>query len=119
MQLTLIGVVLAFDTVVRHWYGTLQVGFHSSKLVIKVRVEKRINEVINRLNKTKQELYPDLAAQRESYDRGIRLARKSELQVSTITLCCVLPTLAVLLGNYCTALLQLQCNGDHTVTVLV
>lgn len=59
----------------------IQVGFHSSKLVTKVRVEKRVNDIINRLNRTKQELYPDLAAERENYDRGIRIARKSELQV--------------------------------------
>ena len=59
----------------------LQVGFHSNKLVKKVRVEKRINDIVNRLNKTKQELYPDLAAERETYDRGIRAARKAEVQV--------------------------------------
>lgn len=58
-----------------------QVGFHSNKLVTKVKVEKRVNEIINRLNRTRQELYPDLAAERENYDRGIRVARKSELQV--------------------------------------
>ncbi|DBB14517.1 hypothetical protein WJX82_007992 [Trebouxia sp. C0006] len=57
-----------------------QVGFHSNKLVKKVRVEKRINDIINRLNKTKQELYPDLAAERENYDRGIRAVRKAEVQ---------------------------------------
>lgn len=60
----------------------LQVGFHSNKLVKKVRVEKRINDIVNRLNKTKQELYPDLAAERENYDRGIRAVRKAEVQVS-------------------------------------
>lgn len=64
----------------------MQVGFHSSKLVTKVRVEKRINEVINRLNRTKQELYPNLEAERETYDRGIRMARKSELQVNALVL---------------------------------
>ncbi len=58
-----------------------QVGFHSNKLVKKVRVEKRINDVVNRLNKSKQELYPDLAAERENYDRGIRAVRKAEVQV--------------------------------------
>ena len=58
-----------------------QVGFHSNKLVKKVRVERRINDIVNRLNKTKQELYPDLAAERETYDRGIRAAKKAELQV--------------------------------------
>ena len=65
-----------------HQVPVMQVGFHSNKLVTKVKVEKRINEVINRLNRTKQELYPDLAAERETYDRGVRLTRKSELQVS-------------------------------------
>ena len=59
----------------------VQVGFHSNKLVKKVRVEKRINDIVNRLNKTKQELYPDLAAERETYDRGIRAVHKAEVQV--------------------------------------
>lgn len=57
-----------------------QVGFHSNKLVKKVRVEKRVNDIVNRLNKTKQELYPDLAAERETYDRGIRATKKAEVQ---------------------------------------
>ena len=35
----------------------------------KVHVERRINEVINRLNKTKQERKPDLRAEREERDR--------------------------------------------------
>ena len=59
----------------------MQVGFHSNKLVRKVKVEKRINDTVNRLNKTKQELYPDLAAERENYDRGVRAVRKAEAQV--------------------------------------
>ncbi|KAL3148688.1 hypothetical protein ABBQ38_014103 [Trebouxia sp. C0009 RCD-2024] len=57
-----------------------QVGFYSNKLVKKVRVEKRVNDIVNRLNKTKQELYPDLAAERETYDRGIRATKKAEVQ---------------------------------------
>jgi len=68
-----------------HALHALQVGFHSNKLVKKVRVEKRINDIVNRLNKTKQELYPDLAAERENYDRGIRAARKAEVQVCCTT----------------------------------
>lgn len=36
-----------------------QVSFHYPKLVRKFRVERRINEVVNRLNKTKIELHPD------------------------------------------------------------
>lgn len=38
-----------------------QVGFHNEHAVRNVRVEKRINEIVNRLNKTKVEVYPDLA----------------------------------------------------------
>ncbi|KAL8522001.1 hypothetical protein ACS0TY_012235 [Phlomoides rotata] len=37
-----------------------QVGFYNSKMVRTVRVEKRINEIVNRLNKTKVERTPDL-----------------------------------------------------------
>lgn len=36
-----------------------QVSFHYPKLVRKFRVERRINEVVNRLNKTKIEAHPD------------------------------------------------------------
>lgn len=36
-----------------------QVSFHYPKLVRKFRVERRINEVVNRLNKTKVEAHPD------------------------------------------------------------
>lgn len=61
-------------------------GFHSNKLVKKVRVEKRINDIVNRLNKTKEELYPDLAAERETYDKGIRAARKVEVQVCLLAM---------------------------------
>ena len=38
------------------------------------------NEVVNRLNRTKKELYPDLAAEREAYDRVIRTQRKADVQ---------------------------------------
>ena len=41
---------------------------------------KKDADVVNRLNKTKKELYPDLAAERQAYDRRVSLARKSELQ---------------------------------------
>eukprot|EP00850_Spirogloea_muscicola_P014155 SM000100S09382 [mRNA] locus=s100:71617:72510:+ [translate_table: standard] len=37
-----------------------QVGFHNPKLVRTVRVEKRLNDVVNRLNKSKVERTPDL-----------------------------------------------------------
>lgn len=35
-----------------------QVSFHREKDVRKIRVEKRINEIVNRLNKTKTEHHP-------------------------------------------------------------
>ncbi|XP_049377897.1 uncharacterized protein LOC125842621 [Solanum stenotomum] len=37
-----------------------QVSFHNPKMVRTVRVEKRINEIVNRLNRTKVERKPDL-----------------------------------------------------------
>ncbi|MCO5574096.1 hypothetical protein L7F22_027873 [Adiantum nelumboides] len=57
-----------------------QVGFHNSKLVKTVRVEKRINEVVNRLNKTKVERTPDLKAEREAYNAAERAERKAFLR---------------------------------------
>ncbi|BFZ17026.1 hypothetical protein BsWGS_20065 [Bradybaena similaris] len=45
-----------------------QVGFHRDKDVKKVKVEKRSNEIVNRLNKTKTEENPDFRALREERD---------------------------------------------------
>ncbi|XP_011026583.1 PREDICTED: coiled-coil domain-containing protein 25-like [Populus euphratica] len=53
-----------------------QVGFHNSKMVRTVRVEKRLNEVVNRLNKTKVERKPDLKAERETVNAAERAERK-------------------------------------------
>ncbi len=36
-----------------------QVGFHDQKRVKTVRVEKKNNEIVNRLERTRKELYPD------------------------------------------------------------
>lgn len=47
-----------------------QVGFHNQKEVKKIRVAKRENFVINRLNKTKREVKnPDLKGEREQRDK--------------------------------------------------
>ena len=43
-----------------------------------MHVEKRINEIVNRLNKTKREEYPDLQAQRVARDRELRLKDRKE-----------------------------------------
>ncbi|KAE8687814.1 Coiled-coil domain-containing protein 25 [Hibiscus syriacus] len=57
-----------------------QVGFHNSKMVRTVRVEKRINEIVNRLNKTKVERKPDLKAEREAVNSAERAERKQQLR---------------------------------------
>eukprot|EP01117_Protostelium_nocturnum_P008695 TRINITY_DN3116_c0_g2_i3.p2 TRINITY_DN3116_c0_g2~~TRINITY_DN3116_c0_g2_i3.p2 ORF type:complete len:214 (-),score=82.11 TRINITY_DN3116_c0_g2_i3:1241-1882(-) len=49
-----------------------QVAFHQPKEVKKYKIEKRKNEIVNRLNKTKDEKFPDLPgmkAMREKEDR--------------------------------------------------
>ena len=43
-----------------------QVSFKDNKQVKKMAVPKRINEIVNRLNKSKREEYPDLAGQRDA-----------------------------------------------------
>ena len=41
-----------------------------------VTVEKKLNEIVNRLNKTCEERQPDLRAEREERDRQERLERR-------------------------------------------
>ncbi|KAF6034150.1 hypothetical protein EB796_007547 [Bugula neritina] len=55
-----------------------QVGFHKQKEVRKAHVEKRINEIVNRLNKTKEDLKPDLRALREERDQKEREKAKEQ-----------------------------------------
>ena len=57
-----------------------QVGFFKDKEVRKVRVEKRINEIVNRLNKTKEERSVDFREEREKRDREEREDQKKKLQ---------------------------------------
>lgn len=69
---------------------TGQVTFHNHKKVRRVHVEKRINEIVNRLNKTKEERHPDLMAekiQREKLDRkAMRLAELTEVPLGETVL---------------------------------
>jgi len=46
--------------------ATGQVSFHDPKLVKKVHVPERQNPIINRLNKTRVEKFPDLRAEKET-----------------------------------------------------
>ncbi|KAF7830134.1 coiled-coil domain-containing protein 25-like [Senna tora] len=55
-----------------------QVGFHNARMVRTVRVEKRINEILNRLNRTKVERNPDLKAEREAVSAAEKAERKQQ-----------------------------------------
>lgn len=57
-----------------------QVGYHNTKCIKDYRVEKRSNDIINRLNKTKEELYPDLEAEKEAWLAKQRQKGKVEAQ---------------------------------------
>lgn len=57
-----------------------QVGFHKEKEVRKIRVAKKINEIVNRLNKTKIEEHPDFRAEKEQRDRSERDDKKKLLR---------------------------------------
>lgn len=43
-------------------------------------MERKVNEIVNRLEKTKEERFPDLAAEKESRDREERNEKKAQLQ---------------------------------------
>lgn len=57
-----------------------QVSFHNPKLVRTVKVEKRINDIINRLNRTKVERKTDLKAEREAVSAAEKAERKNLLR---------------------------------------
>jgi len=60
--------------------ATGQIGFHRQKEVRKVHIEKRINEIINRLNKTRLEKFPDLAVEKAEFEKEERQKEKMALQ---------------------------------------
>jgi hypothetical protein len=53
-----------------------QVGFHSQRKVKKILVEARLNPIINRLNKTKEERFPDLYEEKEERRKVLRTREK-------------------------------------------
>ncbi|KAG0064185.1 Coiled-coil domain-containing protein 25 [Linnemannia elongata] len=55
-----------------------QVSFKKNNLVKRVHVAERINEIVNRLNKTKVERFPDLAQEKADYERNQRRAVKQK-----------------------------------------
>jgi hypothetical protein len=60
--------------------ATGQVGFKDSKAVKKIHVEKRENAIVNRLNKTKVEKFPDLRQERMERDREERKKERMAAQ---------------------------------------
>lgn len=57
-----------------------QVGFHKEKEVRKIKVNKRINDILNRLNKTKREENPNFREEREKRDAKEREDKKKLLR---------------------------------------
>ena len=57
---------------------TGQVGYKNEKAVKKMTVAKKNNDIVNRLNRTKKEAYPDIEAEREAWDREQRGKSKAE-----------------------------------------
>lgn len=57
-----------------------QVGFYKEKDVRKIKVAKRINEIVNRLNKTKTEQHPNFREEREKRDAKEREDKKKVLR---------------------------------------
>lgn len=52
--------------------ATGQVGFKDQKMVRRVYVQKRENPIVNRLNKSKVEKYPDLRQEKADKERELR-----------------------------------------------
>ncbi|EAT83928.1 hypothetical protein HBI56_061070 [Parastagonospora nodorum] len=57
-----------------------QVGFKDQRKVKRIHVEKRENPIVNRLNKTKTEKYPDLREEKEARLKELRKRDQGELQ---------------------------------------
>jgi hypothetical protein len=68
-----------------------QVSFHNPKTVKKVHVKQRENPIVNRLNKTKVEKFPDLKTEKEDRDKELRQKeRKTQMaRVSAVVVICL------------------------------
>lgn len=58
--------------------ATGQVSFHDPKTVKKVHVTVRQNAIVNRLNKTREEKFPDFRAEKETDQREKRKGERIE-----------------------------------------
>lgn len=60
--------------------ATGQVGFKDNKMVRRVYVQKRENTIVNRLNKTRVEKFPDLRAEKAGREREIARTERMAAQ---------------------------------------
>lgn len=60
-----------------------QVSFKDQRNVKRVLVDTRINAIVNRLNKTKEEKYPDLAKEKEAVEAEKR-AKQRQMQLERV-----------------------------------
>lgn len=71
--------------------ATGQVGFKDNKKVKRVYVSQRENAIVNRLNKTKEEKYPDLRLEKEERERELRkVDRIAQQEKVSRTFCVVI-----------------------------
>ncbi|OQU87547.1 hypothetical protein SORBI_3003G296600 [Sorghum bicolor] len=71
-----------------------QVGFHNPRMVHVLTVEKRVNEIINRLNKTRVERRADLKAEKEASNAAEKAERKMQLKEKRGYVCLTITELA-------------------------
>ncbi|KAI9886888.1 MAG: hypothetical protein M1823_001324 [Watsoniomyces obsoletus] len=57
-----------------------QVSFHDPKMVKRILVKQRENHIVNRLNKTKEEKFPDLRLEKESRLKELRQREQASRQ---------------------------------------
>jgi len=55
-----------------------QVGFHDQKKVAFYKVDRKSNDIINRLEKTKEEKQPDFKAEKEAFEAQFRGKKRAE-----------------------------------------
>lgn len=85
------------------------------KQVKKVHVETRQNVVVNRLNKTKVERYPDLAKEKEDALREVRKKDQAEMRskvsASDQTLLCLSCARVEAFRGHRGPMIRLDCRG--------
>lgn len=71
-----------------------QVGFKNNKQVKRIHVQQRENPIVNRLNKTKVEKFPDLKEEKEARQKELR-GRDRDAQQARVSFSCFFATIFV------------------------